>query len=58
MADVADHYDASSSTYSEQYDESRILTSEEYPANFFRLKRVKERVPGPRPDQHLRARHR
>ena len=44
MADVADHYNASSATYSEQYDESRILTSKEYPANFFRLKRIKERV--------------
>jgi len=44
MADVADHYNASSPTYSEQYDESKILTSEEYPANYFRLKRVKERV--------------
>jgi 2-polyprenyl-3-methyl-5-hydroxy-6-metoxy-1,4-benzoquinol methylase len=44
MADVADHYQASSATYSEQYDESKILTSDEYPANFFRLKRVKERV--------------
>lgn len=44
MADVVDHYDASAPTYSEQYDESRILTSEEYPANYFRLKRIKERV--------------
>ena len=44
MADVADHYNASAPTYSEQYDEARILTSDEYPANFFRLKRVKERV--------------
>ncbi|MBI1351781.1 MAG: methyltransferase domain-containing protein [Actinomycetales bacterium] len=44
MAEVADHYNASSSTYSEQYDESKILTSKEYPANYFRLKRIKERV--------------
>lgn len=44
MADVADHYNASSATYSEQYDESKILTSKEYPANYFRLKRIKERV--------------
>lgn len=44
MADVADHYNASSATYSEQYDESKIMTSKEYPANFFRLKRIKERV--------------
>ncbi|MDA2989329.1 MAG: methyltransferase [Actinomycetota bacterium] len=44
MAEVHEHYQASSATYSEQYDESKILTSEEYPANFFRLKRIKERV--------------
>ena len=44
MAEVHEHYQASSATYSEQYDESRILTSEEYPANYFRLKRIKERV--------------
>ena len=44
MAEVVEHYDASAPTYSEQYDESKILTSEEYPANYFRLKRIKERV--------------
>jgi 2-polyprenyl-3-methyl-5-hydroxy-6-metoxy-1,4-benzoquinol methylase len=44
MADVVDHYDASAPTYSEQYDESKALTAKEYPANYFRLKRVKERV--------------
>jgi 2-polyprenyl-3-methyl-5-hydroxy-6-metoxy-1,4-benzoquinol methylase len=44
MADVVEHYDASAPTYSEQYDESRLLTSDEYPANFFRLKRIRERV--------------
>lgn len=44
MADVADHYNASAPTYSEQYDEAKVLTSDDYPANFFRLKRVKERV--------------
>jgi 2-polyprenyl-3-methyl-5-hydroxy-6-metoxy-1,4-benzoquinol methylase len=44
MAEVHEHYQASSATYSEQYDESKVLTSEEYPANFFRLKRIKERV--------------
>jgi len=44
MADVVDHYDASAPTYSEQYDESKVLTSEEYPANYFRLQRIKERV--------------
>lgn len=44
MAEVVEHYDASAPTYSQQYDESQILTSEEYPANFFRLKRIKERV--------------
>lgn len=44
MADVVDHYDASAPTYSEQYDESKILTSKEYPANFFRLKKIKKRA--------------
>jgi 2-polyprenyl-3-methyl-5-hydroxy-6-metoxy-1,4-benzoquinol methylase len=44
MAGVADHYNASAATYSEQYDESRILTSEEYPANYFRLKKIRQRV--------------
>jgi len=44
MADVVDHYDASAPTYSEQYDESKILTSAEYPANYFRLERIKKRV--------------
>lgn len=44
MAEVSEHYQASSSTYSQQYNESTILTSEEYPANYFRLKRIKERV--------------
>jgi 2-polyprenyl-3-methyl-5-hydroxy-6-metoxy-1,4-benzoquinol methylase len=44
MAEVVEHYDASAPTYSEQYDESKILTSEDYPANYFRLKRIKERV--------------
>lgn len=44
MAEVHEHYQASAATYSRQYDESRILTSEEYPANYFRLKRIKERV--------------
>ena len=31
-------------TYSEQYDESKLLTSKEYPANFFRLQKIKRRV--------------
>jgi 2-polyprenyl-3-methyl-5-hydroxy-6-metoxy-1,4-benzoquinol methylase len=44
MAEVHEHYQASSATYSEQYDESKILTSDEYPANYFRLERIKERV--------------
>ena len=38
---VASHYDGSASTYSDQYDESKIWTNEEYPANFFRLKMVR-----------------
>jgi 2-polyprenyl-3-methyl-5-hydroxy-6-metoxy-1,4-benzoquinol methylase len=44
MAEVVDHYNASAPTYTEQYDESKILTSVEYPANYFRLKKIKERV--------------
>ena len=38
---VASHYDGSASTYSDQYNENRIWTNEEYPANFFRLKLVR-----------------
>ena len=44
MAEVVEHYDASAPTYSEQYDESKILTSADYPANYFRLQKIKERV--------------
>ena len=44
MAEVSEHYQASSSTYSEQYDERAILTSKDYPANYFRLQKIKERV--------------
>ena len=44
MADVVDHYDASAPTYTQQYDESQLLTMKEYPANYFRLQRIKERV--------------
>lgn len=38
---VASHYDGSASTYGDQYDETKIWTNEEYPANFFRLKMVR-----------------
>jgi 2-polyprenyl-3-methyl-5-hydroxy-6-metoxy-1,4-benzoquinol methylase len=38
---VASHYDGSASTYADQYDENKIWTNEEYPANFFRLKLVR-----------------
>jgi 2-polyprenyl-3-methyl-5-hydroxy-6-metoxy-1,4-benzoquinol methylase len=44
MAEVVEHYDASAPTYSEQYDETKILTSADYPANYFRLQKIKERV--------------
>jgi 2-polyprenyl-3-methyl-5-hydroxy-6-metoxy-1,4-benzoquinol methylase len=44
MAEVVEHYDASAPTYSEQYDETKILTSADYPANYFRLRKIKERV--------------
>jgi len=38
---VASHYDGSASTYADQYNEDKIWTNEEYPANFFRLKLVR-----------------
>ena len=38
---VASHYDGSASTYADQYNEEKIWTNEEYPANFFRLKLVR-----------------
>ncbi len=38
---VSSHYDGSASTYADQYDESKIWTNEEYPANYFRLKLVR-----------------
>ncbi len=38
---VASHYDGSASTYADQYDETKIWTNEEYPANYFRLKLVR-----------------
>jgi len=41
MMSVASHYDGSASTYADQYDESKIWTNEEYPANYFRLKLVR-----------------
>ena len=39
---VASHYDGSASTYADQYDETKIWTNEEYPANYFRLKLVRQ----------------
>jgi 2-polyprenyl-3-methyl-5-hydroxy-6-metoxy-1,4-benzoquinol methylase len=44
MAEVVDHYNASAPTYTEQYDETTIHTAAEYPANYFRLKKIKERI--------------
>ena len=44
MADVVSHYDASAPTYTGQYDESKLLTSPDYLASFFRLKKVKQRA--------------
>lgn len=38
---VASHYDGSASSYGEQYDEAKIWTNEEYPANYFRLQLVR-----------------
>ena len=39
---VASHYDGSASTYADQYDESKIWTNAEYPANYYRLKLVRK----------------
>ena len=44
MADVVSHYDASAPTYTGQYDEAKLLTSPDYLASFFRLKKVKQRA--------------
>jgi 2-polyprenyl-3-methyl-5-hydroxy-6-metoxy-1,4-benzoquinol methylase len=44
MADVVSHYDASAASYSEQYDRANLLTSDEYPANYFRLQLVIQRA--------------
>ena len=44
MAEVVEHNNASAPTYSEQYDPDKILTSADYPANFFRLKKIKQRI--------------
>lgn len=38
---VASHYDGSASSYADQYDQDKIWTNEEYPANYFRLKLVR-----------------
>lgn len=35
---VSSHYDGSASSYADQYDPERIWTSDEYPANLFRLR--------------------
>jgi 2-polyprenyl-3-methyl-5-hydroxy-6-metoxy-1,4-benzoquinol methylase len=39
---VASHYDGSASTYADQYNAEKTWTNEEYPANFFRLKLVRQ----------------
>ena len=44
MAEVVDHYNASAPTYTEQYDETMIHTATEDPANYFRLKKIKDRI--------------
>ncbi len=38
---VASHYDGSASSYADQYDQDKIWTNEEYPANYFRLRLVR-----------------
>lgn len=40
MGDVRAHYDVSASSYHEQYDPDLVWTNAEYPANFFRLRKV------------------
>lgn len=40
MGDVRAHYDGSAPTYHEQYDPEKIWTNAEYPANFYRLRKV------------------
>ena len=40
MGDVRAHYDVSAPTYHEQYDPEKIWTNAEYPANFYRLRKV------------------
>lgn len=37
---VASHYDGSASTYGDQYDETKLWTNPDYPANLFRLQLV------------------
>lgn len=44
MARVVDHYDGSSSTYSQQYDPERIYDLTNEPANLFRLRKVAARL--------------
>lgn len=39
---VASHYDGSAASYADQYDPEKLWTNEEYPANFFRLRLVRE----------------
>jgi SAM-dependent methyltransferase len=44
MADVSAHYDGSAPTYHEQYDPEKIWTNADYPANFYRLRKVIDRL--------------
>ena len=39
---VAPHYDGNAWTYADQYDESKIWTNDKYPANYVRLKLVRQ----------------
>lgn len=44
MANVSDHYTASAASYHEQYQRENLLTLEDYPANYFRLQILVQRM--------------
>lgn len=44
MANVSDHYRASADSYFEQYQRENLLTLDDYPANYFRLQILVQRL--------------
>ena len=44
MANVADHYSSSAGSYHEQYQRENLLTLKDYPANYFRLQILVQRL--------------